>query len=770
MNTTTMTTPQILSLDYQYEQLLGEGANGRTWLARDRKTGFRVAIKELKLSSDPKALELFEREAEVLQSVNIKGVPKFYNSIISPILGETSYIVQEYILHNSLQSALDSGQTFDEPTVIKLIDAVAAILQALQTQYVPPIIHRDIKPANILYNINSDGTVEVWLIDFGAVANPQKQSGGSTIAGTFGYMAPEQLQGAAAIQSDFYALGATALHLLTGVSPYNIECETFKLKYEPILEQKVPNASSIIKDFLAATLAPNANDRPSTAIEIRKLLSGQNKDNEVQIIDRQTSSIIEFLKSKFLRLFSSKDLATTPSKWVTNDGIIHTITGICFQKSGALEYRPCFEATYMYKGNCFHAFADFNNPMFRYKSEEDLPQNIPSTSLNAIQVACNPKRPEEYRFDSQVVWLSKDLYKQYENIQPKSTLSTLCDHCKNCLKENNIHITAPDQSTQISNGIEIDWPHTKHEIEATLLHISLFIYKYPQALPPSNTLDAAKETLLKRHVSYLHNTLKTIITKLHNANEFSEKGNVILKTSNIDNELLECQNLLQIIHSFNIPSICYFTEPTVCNTTLNDNDFSKLTKYLTSLAPKRIAVTGPIHVGKSSFLINLFNKLQKTEQVPPASGFVETAVFSNNVQIGYDFVQPTKVNQPTPSNSHTASNKTRHTVARKNAPGEPYTFYDDAWKWAKKTLKSTETDDILFIDELGKLESRNEGLMPLLTASLKRKPRHIIASVRLNALDRIAELLGGDFDMIITLSDSDYSIEEKKSQNSQKQT
>ena len=91
-------TPDILNLDYRYIKLLGEGASGLTWLAKDRKTALDVAIKELKFVEDFKLLELFEREAEVLQSIQVEGVPKFYKHISKDF---TSYIIQEFIPYPS---------------------------------------------------------------------------------------------------------------------------------------------------------------------------------------------------------------------------------------------------------------------------------------------------------------------------------------------------------------------------------------------------------------------------------------------------------------------------------------------------------------------------------------------------------------------------------------------------------------------------------------------------------------------------------------------
>ena len=82
---------------------------------------------------------------------------------------------------------------------------------------------------------SEDGKFQVTLLDFGAVANPQVQNGGSTVAGTFGYMPPEQLMGQAQPASDIYALAAVAVQMLTGIAPADIETCDFKLVIEPHL-------------------------------------------------------------------------------------------------------------------------------------------------------------------------------------------------------------------------------------------------------------------------------------------------------------------------------------------------------------------------------------------------------------------------------------------------------------------------------------------------------------------------------------------------------
>jgi serine/threonine protein kinase len=97
---------------------------------------------------------------------------------------------------------------------VRLLADLGEVLDYLHGR-APPIIHRDIKPGNVIRRLDAGFS----LVDFGSVRDSLKPEGGSTVVGTFGYMAPEQFQGRALPQSDVYALGATALTLLTGREP-----------------------------------------------------------------------------------------------------------------------------------------------------------------------------------------------------------------------------------------------------------------------------------------------------------------------------------------------------------------------------------------------------------------------------------------------------------------------------------------------------------------------------------------------------------------------
>lgn len=318
-------TPLELAHDYRIIGLLGEGANGKTWLAKKLSTEDWVAIKALKMSvaEDLKSIELFKREAMTLQSLEVNGVPRFYESIFPKKHGDVFYIIQEYIRCSSVAEFLKNNGRFSEVDTLIIMEKLASILMQLQTRYSPPIIHRDIKPSNILFRQSASDCL-VYLIDFGAVANPQKRGHGSTIAGTFGYMAPEQLLGDVSIQTDFYAVGATMLHMLTGVAPYQLSSDVFKLQYESVLNEKAPETSPYMKQLLSSLLAPEAEKRPESASELMRkihcVLTGRSPNDKPQ---SSYSGILDEFKKKQVPAALKQFM---PRNWKLCEGLIRKIS------------------------------------------------------------------------------------------------------------------------------------------------------------------------------------------------------------------------------------------------------------------------------------------------------------------------------------------------------------------------------------------------------------------------------------------------------------
>jgi serine/threonine protein kinase len=174
------------------------------------------------------------------------------------------YLVQEYVDGTSLKQRMEGGPILGEQEVYELALGLLDVLEYLHGR-APPILHRDIKPSNVLLRAGRAPA----LVDFGAVCvgwRPPDASG-TTVVGTIGYMPPEQLLGQAGPASDLYALGATLLHVLTGVAPHEFPFESGRIEVPSDLP-----ARHSLRQVIEAVLRPAPRDRPQTAANVRRIL------------------------------------------------------------------------------------------------------------------------------------------------------------------------------------------------------------------------------------------------------------------------------------------------------------------------------------------------------------------------------------------------------------------------------------------------------------------------------------------------------------------
>ena len=192
---------------------LGEGTQGETHEAVDKREGRLVAIKCFRVAKAKawKDVELAEREAKTLASLDHARLPKYLEHFEE---NGALYLVMERIEGESVATLRRRGRPFTAAEVLRMLVEIGEALNYLGDRS-PSIIHRDIKPGNVIRR--PDGSFA--LVDFGAVRDRLKPAGGSTVVGTFGYMAPEQFQGRATLRSDVYGVAATALAMLTGAEP-----------------------------------------------------------------------------------------------------------------------------------------------------------------------------------------------------------------------------------------------------------------------------------------------------------------------------------------------------------------------------------------------------------------------------------------------------------------------------------------------------------------------------------------------------------------------
>ena len=198
---------EIVNDRFEIVGVLGTGAQGETLMARDANSGQVVALKRffVRGAKSWKDVELAEREALVQQGLAHPNLPRY----VTHFEHEGALcLVTERIEGESLAQLLATGRTLTQPEVLRFLQDAASALAYLHALS-PPLIHRDIKPANVLRR--PDGSFAI--VDFGSVQHRLRETGGSTVAGTFGFMAPEQLQGRAGPESDVYAAAAPSARI-----------------------------------------------------------------------------------------------------------------------------------------------------------------------------------------------------------------------------------------------------------------------------------------------------------------------------------------------------------------------------------------------------------------------------------------------------------------------------------------------------------------------------------------------------------------------------
>ncbi len=254
------TEQDLLVGRYRLDDTLGVGGQGRTHRGFDTRTGQAVAIKclELREVDGWKAFDLFEREGQVLKSLSHPGIPRYLDTFSDEASGRF-YLVMELVEGATLEQRRREHGTMSEADLWDLLDQALDILEYLHARK-PPVVHRDVKPANLIWR--PDG--KLALVDFGGVRCALRPDGGSTMVGTFGYMAPEQLHGEATAATDLFALAATLVALATGLEADKLPRRGLKIDLERVM------APSALRDLLSRMLEPDPERRLGSVRAVRE--------------------------------------------------------------------------------------------------------------------------------------------------------------------------------------------------------------------------------------------------------------------------------------------------------------------------------------------------------------------------------------------------------------------------------------------------------------------------------------------------------------------
>lgn len=292
---------QTLDDRYQLVEALKIAGTRQTWRSIDGTDATACVIKLLGFhpTLQWQDYEQLQREIKMLRSLKSDRIPRYRADFTLDVEGmHWVALVQEEIPGSSLQTLLDQQHRFSEAEIRQIGIDLLQILIDLHGQY-PPVLHRDIKPSNLILTPRS-----VYLVDFGAAQSGAMAIGDFTATGTYGYVPLEQFGGRAVPASDLYAVGATLVHLLTGIHPADLPQHQLKLQFrflvsiddrfaqwlEKLLEPDVAQRFQTAKQALTALLQEDAEVKAIAPVSDHLDRSLQLQEAE---LDRVKISLLE---------------------------------------------------------------------------------------------------------------------------------------------------------------------------------------------------------------------------------------------------------------------------------------------------------------------------------------------------------------------------------------------------------------------------------------------------------------------------------------------
>lgn len=205
---------------YRVLRRIGEGGMGVVYEAEHLKLGKRVALKLIapERIGDPETAARFTREARATAQIEHPHIAAGFDYGLLPEGG--AFLVAQLVRGTSLRERIARGPLpWPEACTIaaQIADALSAIHRA-------GYVHRDLTPENVLVTAHDDGSLHVYVLDFGVaalVASAPREgfplTALGTIVGTQGYMAPEQALGKTVdARSDLYVVGVLLWEMLAG--------------------------------------------------------------------------------------------------------------------------------------------------------------------------------------------------------------------------------------------------------------------------------------------------------------------------------------------------------------------------------------------------------------------------------------------------------------------------------------------------------------------------------------------------------------------------
>jgi serine/threonine protein kinase len=413
--------------------------------------GGKLKILKVLHNNHPKAIELFQQEAEVLKHLKHPGIPcvetdGYFQFRVNNQTGNDAVLhclVMEKIEGMNLEEWLRARklQPITERAAIRWLKQLIEILQQVHQQN---YFHRDIKPANIMLR----PTGQLALVDFGTAREVSQtflqKLAGQQVTGivSAGYTPMEQVNGKAVPQSDFFALGRTFVYLLTGQSPlvFPENPQTGDLIWRSDAAQISPKFADLI-DYL---MQPFPAKRPQSTQEIWQNLQviEQSLPSSEPTTQNYSGVATDIGKNIYnaSAIQQEKEVKVVVKKTLTNSQITKKSSGIKLLVGGGILLLGCAGLIYGIQAN--------RNQISSTSSVEIASQSTPSQSIKSQdELSTSPVNTKPQRTDKQV---------SNSETKPSTKIVTIPrtnQPINTSIPKTSVELTVPKEPTNNSNPI-----------------------------------------------------------------------------------------------------------------------------------------------------------------------------------------------------------------------------------------------------------------------------------------------------------------------------
>jgi tRNA A-37 threonylcarbamoyl transferase component Bud32 len=273
---------------YELVDVLGQGGMSVVFKGRHNLTNQEVALKILppELAAHSQAKSRFVDEAKALASLDHPNIVHLYN-----FGQENGYFVlaMQFVQGRTWERMIIEAERLDWAASCRIaID----VLRALEYAHDRGVVHRDMKPSNVLVR-SRDGVATVMDFGIAKMTTSTRLTATGQTMGTVRYMSPEQVRGQEVDhRTDIYSLGATLYESLVGDTPFDGNTH-FEIMMKHLSEAPQPPSSrgvtlpAAVEDAVMRSLAKRAEDRFSSAREMRKHLEGALRDGDLGLVETQ---------------------------------------------------------------------------------------------------------------------------------------------------------------------------------------------------------------------------------------------------------------------------------------------------------------------------------------------------------------------------------------------------------------------------------------------------------------------------------------------------